>query len=594
MSPWTSRGVIALLYGNESIDTYNGAYWAVLLTSNAPVYARREPKQWSVWLPFVETRIRLCGQPEAGDAPLCCISTVWHKGSTIAESNPQQRDLSMLTLKTSTKLLLHMFSSLRLLLFGITACSTVHVNAQIVGAPRQFKHSTELFDPDPKLIKLHAPLFTASRLYSFESTQVYFKKYKRFFLYAYPMDGSPAIGKELEFPRENDCYEQDFFLLGDQPAVLYSWLENDSNKLKYYYQRYDGTDLSPLGPPVALGSLSFVSSGGFTRRDLLDNISPDGNYQAFVFPHMIEEGTKNWIATCWVLDRKDGSKVWSATFKFPVDMPEIRWIQIDNEGRILVNVKAKSNNPNGQTRKDHPYELSSDRSEKLTHQWFRLSHDGMQHWDGWLPDGRVLVNGDLIATNDENVIGGFLNALEKMAPRQWYIATMNESFQPELLATGDLVLDKPNPLDGVAFGVAEDGTFALGSSYEDASTLMVISTAGEVQWTTTWPSFTQGLNLFWNGDRLYQPFLGFESDVAAIFDGKKVKLTGYLRRPILRSWDKAGKLSVDLPLNDDQGAERDVIYYGETDFRSIGRHGVFLDHDYTSKRERGVVLVPLQ
>jgi len=36
VSPWTSRGVIALLYGNESIDTYNGAYWAVLLTSNAP------------------------------------------------------------------------------------------------------------------------------------------------------------------------------------------------------------------------------------------------------------------------------------------------------------------------------------------------------------------------------------------------------------------------------------------------------------------------------------------------------------------------------------------------------------------------------
>ena len=401
------------------------------------------------------------------------------------------------------------------------------------------------------------------------------------------------MGKEIEFSRDQKLSVVDFFLVGGQPALMYGTAEKGSKELTYFVQRYNGADLTPLDAPLKMGSLTFVDEAGGAQRYLVGSkASPDGEHIAYLYEHMSEPETSKWIATCWVLNTATGTVEWTASYTLPVLNPSSSWISVDNNGHVLVNANVKDYVVKGEKAKEYPYVNGEDRTTKNHYQWFRMTPDGYQHWDGRLPNGRALVRGEVKPTADGIVIGGFLDRPDRKAPQQWYIATMDDEFRPEQKGQGDVQTDKLEAPSLHDMEVAEDGRLALGAVFGENTAVVVISATGELERTLTWPTSMPDITLFWRGDRLYHPFNGFESDVADALAGKKTK-AGYRLRPILMSWDIAGKLSVVSVIPEEHGADRDVITHGGTNSTSMAQHGLFVDYDY-SKQGPGIIVVPFE
>src|SRR5690606_32327226 len=85
---------------------------------------------------------------------------------------------------------------------------------------------------------------------------------------------------------------------------------------------------------------------------------------------------------------------------------------------------------------------------------------------------------------------------------------------------------------------------------------------------------------WWNG-RLLKAFLGRESDVKALTEGKKAGAGGHSVMPILVWWDESGKRSVEPLLPADVKRSRDDRDHHWPDFSSLGRYGAYVDwsHD---------------
>jgi len=466
-------------------------------------------------------------------------------------------------------------------------------NAQVFDTPRHFKWNTEVYKPNVKLTKPFPSIYTPERIYSFERSSVMMKKDMVQVLHSFPTDGSPGVDRLIDMPMDNENMLQHFFLFGGKPAFLFTKSSKDGKNISLYILTFDPIELTPSGGPIEFGATTFTSFMDHTRMNLNISVSPDGEKVAICSTDPVDEATKQWSPGCWVFDLSSGSLEWGGYFKTLVYRPATRWVWLQNDGSVLVNMYARPATLGEGSSKAYPF--ASPEAEK-TGTWFqtlRLSDGAMQHWDGWLPDGRVLIHGEVGASAGGPVLTGILNSREKGTNTELFIGSFND--RSEVIETARVTIPKEEKdyihLYDVA--VAKDGTLALVTSSNETFFLNVMTPEGGILWSTSWPRDESTGNVFWIGDRLFQVYLGFPADVKAILSGKPVKGAGYLMTPVVKSWDKSGTLSVDLPIPEKEGGKRDVISLGKPSFTNFFLSGQFIDHDHANNM-KGVIWVPLR
>jgi hypothetical protein len=480
-------------------------------------------------------------------------------------------------------------SLLAILLLHLCTASS----AQVFDAPRHYPWTTAHYVPNVQLLSPCDPLYTPEKIFSLERTQEFFKKGYIQVLHAYPTDGSPSLDRIIDPTISPVDKPWKFFLFAGRPAILYSKSTVDGKYIYFYILTYDPVELTQSTDTVKFGAITFTEYVDHRNINIHMSLSDDGESLAICFSDPVDESTKQWSPGCWVFEQKTGALVWGGYFKTPVYRPYNKWFGVQNDGSVIVDLYAKPAGAADANGKSYPFANSDAEKNGRWFQVLRLSDQGMDHWDGWLPDGRVLVNGDVASTNGAPVIGGVLNKLNKEDRSEWFLGTLNERLEVVETARGQIEMEDRDDAAGAVLEVADDGTVALVTGSEESWLLSVLNANGDRLWNTSWPKDDSGTGLFWYGKRLYQPFWGEASDVKAILEGKKVKGPSPKKTPIYKSWDLSGKLSVDLPLPEKEGGKRDLVYMGKADLYSPARTGHFVDIDHGNGM-KGVVAVPFR
>jgi hypothetical protein len=484
------------------------------------------------------------------------------------------------------------------LLLVLCTLATPAATAQVKGPVQYLAQKEKMHNvSNPNLLTRPSPLCHGEMIYVLDGIGFG----KQIFGHVYnATTGAGVASRELEFDRKvKDSFKYlEFFMAGDNPAILFRQWDKKSGKVTLYVERYDPLTFQPIGRPTEVGVIPFdaKSYAGYGPIMEVEN-SPDGSKILFYFDRIKVQEVQ--LVMCWVTDT-DLNSIWSGIYRVPAQSAGFhKEMHFSDEGAVYLAVNAVLlNESNVKEKADGSVKVQVSHSLRgMTKSYFKMHHEEFRFWDGTLPGGKQLENGLLTVKGSKVYFGGLLIPEGGgKGGREWVFAHMDEDFKPVDIERLPVPSQKMDDLSLSSFVVDDEGGgFFVGRRAKDNETVVTAFDAnGTERWNNSvkWKSYYR-VAAFCRDGRLH--LLGKATGDQSGIEGSTEynHKSGSWVVPAIGMFTETGRfLPQDLLGFDVNGAKRHLDM-AVPDHKSIVTHGYFVDHSY-DKKKPGLLLVKVQ
>jgi hypothetical protein len=414
----------------------------------------------------------------------------------------------------------------------------------------------------------------------------------RYVLNAYELDKPEAMAtRELQFAQEleDDFYLCKFFMVEDNPVVLYRYWNKKSGRVRLIVESYDPLTLQTRTGPMEIGVIpldpqSFSGHGPFV--EVITSTSSD----RILFYYDDVKLMDVQIVMCWVTDFQFAPE-WSNVFKIPIPatspMIESRFADDGSVYVSVYSVKLKDSNIKERANGKSTVNLSKQDLQNRKPLLFKLHGEELRLWEAEI-EGSVIDDLRIDVLNGQLWFAALLASPEDNKQKDWLIGKMDNTFKPMVHTRFPIRSSKKRPDSISRFIMSDDERgYIIGSSWNQLYACH-FGSSGECSYQT---------DMEWSEKQTPHPFtLNGELSIGLVTNAQKADEHSLLQfrsnslknYPVLVTFDKNGSPYVEQLISEKDGGAR---MFGVTpNFKSMETCGYFLDFSYDKKRPGMLVI----